>query len=324
MSAILTIGAIDIDAKDQILLKSLIHLLDGQVPCRLRHSEASADCNVVFVPASWPKRLPPNCVTVRVAEAETYSALRDGGGLVVARPLRLQHVMSVLVAAGDLLSSHLLATASNGVRAVFQALTRHMNARERRITVFPLSNSHRLVVDFVNNTVLATLSQTELIEGRYDLAVPYRAETREIDDFDAPTPWRLRDLIWTLSAHLGDAGVTGGAFAARYRLQRWPDAVALARPGVPKLVALLTSRPLTFDEVCQLSGAPEPVVYWFLEAALALGIATPIEGPYEGKVTLPARLEETQPSPLGTTLASPTQQDARPLLDRLKHKFKRR
>ncbi|HKX95184.1 MAG TPA: hypothetical protein VJM48_10810, partial [Methylibium sp.] len=93
-----------------------------------------------------------------------------------------------------------------------------------------------------------------------------------------------------------EAGVPAAALRGAYRLQRWPDAVALSRPGYPRLAALLTSRPMDCAEAGAASGLSLDTVRWFLAAGLALGIAVPVEA-----AEIP-RLREPSPNPTQRSL----------------------
>ncbi len=267
----LVIGTENLPAKEQLVLRSLIRLLDGSGGLRLQHAEALGDCNVVFVGGDRAGRLPGRCVTVPVVESSSTPT----AGVTVALPLRISNVLAVLHLAERLLSEVPAADVSGdgGLAALFQALSRDLLTRERRVTVLPLHDGRHVTIDFGAERLHTPLSIEELLAGHYRLGTPRRASQSEREWVQAAGLPGLRDLVWRAAQRLGDAGATPPALPGRVRLRRWPDAVALARPGMPRLCAQLTQRALDVQEAAADAGMAPAVVQWFLYTALVLGVA---------------------------------------------------
>ena len=271
-AAALLVGARDLAAKDLVLLRSLLRLLDGVGGLRLVYAEPAEPCQVVFVPARWPQRLPPSCIVVRVVDLADDDPV--GPGLQLHAPLRSANVGAVLRAAAVLVEP--ATPHGSGLAALFHLLARHLAAQDRRCTCLPLEDGRRLLLDFEARVLHGELPLAELLDGAYRLAPATRATPAE-RDAAAPLPSvALNELLWRAAARLGDDAVPASVpLAGRLRLARWPDAVALARPGLPRLAALLTSRPMSVEEACAATGLSPAAVHWFLQASLALGIARP-------------------------------------------------
>ena len=291
----LVIGAAEIPVKEQVLLRSLVRLLDGRAGLPLQFSDDLAQCHVVFVPDGWTRRLPSLCVGVQLRAEGAAPADGPSTGLVVSPPLRATNVMAVLDAAAALVADR-AAAVTRGPASLFLALTRLAAARERRATVLPVVDGPWLCADFATGLLHGRLSLDELLTGACDIGEPRRPTAAEAEALKAQPGLRLRDVIWSAAHRLGEAGVPAAELRGAYRLQRWPDAVALSRPGYPRLAALLTSRPMNCAEACAASGLSLDTVRWFLAAGVALGIAAPAEA------TDAPRLREPAPNPAQRSL----------------------
>lgn len=295
----LTVGACDLGAKELVLLRSLLRLLDGADGLRLTHAEPAEACRVVFVPARWARRLPPSCVVVRVLELADDDPV--GPGLQVHAPLRSSNVAAVLRAAASLIAQGEPPPSApcDGLVDLFQLIARHLAARERRCTGVPLDGRGMLVLDFEAGLAHAALPLTTLLAGTYRVGAPARATPAERDAAAALPALPIAELFWRAAQRLGDEGRTGTPMPGRLRLARWPDAVALSRPGLPRLAALWTGHAMSIAEAAAASGLPEPAVYWFLQACLALGLARPCAGETPAVAAAPpvARAAATSPVP---------------------------
>lgn len=303
--ATLRVGAVDLSSKEQTLLRSLVRLLDGRAGLRLHYSEELASCDVAFVPEAWPHRVPGRCVSVQLRDDAAPTSSGGGAGLSIAPPLRATNVMMVLHAAAALMADRASAP-SRGPTALFLALTRLIAARERRTTLLPLLDGAELCVDFTNGLLHGPLSLDELLTDSYRLGEPRRPGMAEADALRQQPSLRLRSLVWTLAHRLGEASVPATELRGSYRLQRWPDAVALSRPGYPRLAALLTNRSMSAAQASASSGLSLDAVRWFLAASLALGIALP---------------DETDPPPSAVRAPAPNPVQ-RSLLGRLRERLK--
>jgi len=271
-AAELVVGAVELDAKDLLVLRSLLRLLDRRHGLRLHSQDDPARCNVVFVPAGWPLRLPATCITVQVQPAGQGAGT---GGLCLVPPLRASNVLAALqTAAGLLACGQQGAPLSEGLPALFQTLTRHLLARERRSTLLPLADGRTLLLD-PGAARVHGLPLAELLDGGYRLQAPQRAADAQAQTLAALPGVGLRELLWAAAQRLGSEGVACSELAGGFRLLRWPDATALAQPGVPRLAALWTQRAMRVDEAAPAARLPLLQVRWFLEAALALGMASP-------------------------------------------------
>lgn len=311
----LVVGTQDIPAKDQLVLRSLLRVMDGQNGLGLRFSETLAECNVVLVPAHWSSRLPPSCVSVHLLPEETPAGMSPHPGLSVRAPLRLSNAGVVLHAAAELLDhGAALLRSSHGLAPLLDTLLRHAMSRERRITVLPFTEGPGLTVNFLEDRYHSPWPVDELLQGRYRLGEPRRASDAEIAALSGQEGRRLRELLWQATHRLGDVAEAGVALSGHYRLLRWPDAQALSRPGLPLLAALLTSRPQTVAQACAASGASAATISWFLKTNLALGIAVTVES-----VEYPPSVKNPTPVPTPTPLAS---EPAPSMLGRIRDRLK--
>jgi hypothetical protein len=272
----LAIGAHEMTPKDHLLLRSLIRLLDGRDGRPLHFVEDVADCNVLFVGAGSALRWHA-AFTIRVA---ADGAPADGAprvaGLSIAPPLRLTNVLGVLRLAGQLVDNQ-QATDEGGLLALFNQLSRLLLTRERRITALPLRGGGQLTVDIPDERLHSTLSLQDLLAGAYAIEPSRRAEAHERALLDAGRQLRVRDLLWHAARRLGERRVPAPPLRGTYRMLRWPEAVALACPGVPRLAALMTSRAMDVDRAGLESGIDQAAVTWLLHAGLALGVVAPAE-----------------------------------------------
>ncbi|WP_146187884.1 hypothetical protein [Acidovorax sp. CF316] len=286
----LVIGTQDIAQKDQLVLRALVRLLDGGVNIRARFSEQLAECNVVFVPGHWPYRFHAPCITVRVLDpADTSAALEQTADLTVATPLRMSNVIAVLQSATQRVYGVSQFDPVKGQRALFELLGEHTRTAERRRAVVPMSAGQQVVFDFVQQLVHTSMPMEVLLSGAYTLGEPHRVSPVEEELIRSVPSHSLRQLLWSLAMRLAQKGASAPVRTGHYRLLRWPDAIGLSSAGHPRLAALLTSRALSYEQLCAKSGVPEATVRWFLEASLALGLA----------------VEETAPAAAATAVAAP-------------------
>lgn len=276
----LVIGTQDIAQKDQMVLRALVRLLDGGVNVRARFSEQLAECNVVFVPGSWPYRFHAPCITVRVLHPEDAGALPEAtADLTVSTPLRMTNVIAVLQSATQRVHGASQFDPVQGLRAMFDLLAERTRVAERRRAVVPISGGQQIVFDFVQQLVHTSMSMDALLSGAYTLGEPHRVSPVEEALIGSMPSHSLRHLLWSLAMRLAETRAGAPARPGWYRLLRWPDAIGLSAAGHPRLAALLTSRPLSCEQLCAKSGVPEATVRWFLEASLALGLAVEESAP---------------------------------------------
>jgi hypothetical protein len=271
----LVIGTLDIETKDQMVLRALVRLLEGGVNIQARFSEQLSECNVVFVPGHSNVRVPDPCVPVRVFEAptEVVEAVHGSSDLCVTAPLRMSNVMAVLQAAMHRMHRGAPSDPQAGLHALFRVLAEHTPVAERRRAAVPLAPGQQLVFDFVKQLLHTAAPMEELLTGVYTPGTPHRVTPVEEELIRLVPAHSLRQFVWNLASRLARSGAATPQRTARYRLLRWPDAAGLTAAGHPRLAALLTSRSLTLEQLKSASGAPDATVRWFLEACLALGLA---------------------------------------------------
>lgn len=276
----LVIGTQDIAQKDQMVLRALVRLLDGGVNVRARFSEQLAECNVVFVPGNWAYRFHAPCITVRVLHPEDAGTLPEAtADLTVSTPLRMTNVIAVLQSATQRVHGASQFDPVQGLRAMFDLLAERTRVAERRRAVVPISGGQQIVFDFVQQLVHTSMSMDALLSGAYTLGEPHRVSPVEEALIGSMPSHSLRHLLWSLAMRLAETRAGAPARPGWYRLLRWPDAIGLSAAGHPRLAALLTSRPLSCEQLCAKSGVPEATVRWFLEASLALGLAVEESAP---------------------------------------------
>ncbi len=305
----LVVGAADIPAKEQLLLRSLLRVMDGNNNLRLRYSETLSECNVVLVPAHWSSRLPPTCVSVHLIPEETAADAAPHPGLSIRAPLRLTNTSVLLQAAAELLAhGTALQQSSNSLALLLTTLLRHTMSRERRTTVLPFKDGREIVVNFLDDCYHCPMAVEELLKGGFSLEEPRRASDAEIAAVAGTHSRRLRQLLWQATNRLVDSAEPSAALSGHFRLRRWPDAMALTRPGFPMLAALLTSRPHTIEQAGKACGASAAAIGWFLKTNLALGIAESVE-----------LVEQAKPAPTAGA-AHPT--PATSMLGRIRERLK--
>ncbi|UUZ47112.1 hypothetical protein LP420_26870 [Massilia sp. B-10] len=294
----LVIGGIDIPAKEQLVLRSLLRVMDGKNRLHLRFSDTLSECNVVLVPADYASRLPITCVGVHLLPEEARWLKPSSPGLSVRAPLRLSNTGVVLQAAAELLEhgAALLRT-SNGLPALMSTLLRHTMARERRTTLFPLADGRHLIVNFPADCYYCAAPLDDLLAGRYLLQEPRRASEAEVAALAGQAGARLRDFLWLATIRLIDSAAPDAALSGHFRLRRWPDAIGLTRPGFPLLAALLTSRAHTIEQASKACGASVAAISWFLRINLALGIAESVEAAAQDKPAAGAGTAAVDPAP---------------------------
>ena len=277
----LVIGTQDITAKDQALLKALVRLLNGGVNIQARFSEQLEECNVVFVPGQWPYRIHAPCIAVRVTDPAHPAVPGHGASdLVVAAPLRMTNVIAVLQAATQRVHGVAQGDPVQGLQALFALLRDNTRLMERRRVVVPMSSGQQIVFDFLKQRVHTATPMDVLLSGAYTLGTPHRVSPVEEELISLVPCYSLRHLLWSLSLRLAQVGAPAPDRTDRYQLLRWPDAMALAAPGHPRLAALWTHSALSLEQICATSGVPDLTARWFLEACLALGlVADPDSSP---------------------------------------------
>lgn len=285
MTGGLVIGTQDIAHKEEMLLRALVRLLDGGINVRARFSEQLSECNVVFVPGHGAHRLPAPCVAVRVKDADQVCDAHDGAGgmerdLVVSAPLRMTNVIAVLQAATQRVHGVAQGDPVQGLQALFALLRDNTRLMERRRVVVPMSSGQQIVFDFLKQRVHTATPMDVLLSGAYTLGTPHRVSPVEEELISLVPCYSLRHLLWSLSLRLAQVGAPAPDRTDRYQLLRWPDAMALAAPGHPRLAALWTHSALSLEQICATSGVPDLTARWFLEACLALGlVADPDSSP---------------------------------------------
>lgn len=292
----MVIGTQGVPEKEQLVLRSLIRLLDGREGLRLQHAESLDECNVVFVGGEAAVRLPG----ARVAIHLVGDATAPVPGLAVAPPLRMTNVLGVLHLARQQLFEPPVVSGSggDGLAALFRLLSHHLLARERRLTVLPLLDGRQLTVDFAGERLHGPMSSDELLAGHYRLGLARRAAPADHDLMAAATT-NLRELMWQAAQRLTDRGAEPPELHGGFRLRRWPEALVLLRPGMPRLCAHLTARTLDPHQAAAAAGLPAAAVHWFLGAALALGIAVPAgEGLHAAAEPPPASRAAPEPRSL--------------------------
>lgn len=305
--SVLVVGALGLGAKEQLLLRSLVRLLHGSAGLELRFADTPDECQVVFLPDDAAVHvLPPQLGVQVVADVSK----EPHPGLRVQLPLRASNVGAVLQTAAQFLGRQRAAAVAtrDGLAHLFDALTRLLMARERRATVFPFVDGPLLWVDFGDDRCRCDPSPHALLSTACSLGDPRRATPAETAASSGGGCLRLREFLWSLAHRLEDEGRPAPLLGGCYRLLRWPEAVALARPGIPRLSALLTSRAMGVADASRASGADLAGVGWFLAAGLALGL-----------VELAGAVEEAPPhAPPGPAVPAA----ARGLIDRLRERLR--
>lgn len=308
---LLVIGAVGIAEKEQLVLRSLIRLLDRQQGLRLRFAERLADSHVIFASPSWVSPADSRqAIVVRVLAGPGDGEVGADAPVIVA-PLRMSNVTALLrhCAAhqgGAEPANEPPAMAVGGLLALFQRLTHCALSADRASELLTLSDGRQLRVDYAHESIQTPVSQNELLDGRYQL-VSAQPAPGPLSPGGPTLP--LRELVWAAAYRLGADGTPGTDLPARYRLLRWPDAAALTRPGFPRLAALWNTRSLGVAEASAASGTDATSVRWFLGTCLSLGIAAPDHGP--------------EPQAAAWSSALPTSSGAfRSALGRLRERFK--
>jgi len=284
-AAALVIGVDDIPQKEQMVLRSLVRLLDGRLGSRLSFSESLRECNVVFA-SDGPQ--PPQAseraaVVVRVLRAAGPAHGAAPDGLSIQPPLRMTNVMDALRACADAIGSIECADAAWNKRpGLVGILTTQPVSAHRSCEAYLLEGDERMLVDFRNDRVHAALPLQALVDGQHKPTLVQWSAAQEDEARRLLPAHRLRDLLWSAAHRLGREPAPTDLLAGRYRLLRWPDAGALRQPGFPRLAALLTNRALDVAGACEASGISLAGVHWFLKVSLALGIAVPVEGQDSG------------------------------------------
>lgn len=275
----LTIGCADLPEKDQTLVHALVRVLDGGMALSLRYSEDLDECNVVFASSQWPHAAPEECALVRVDGADR-SQTRPVRELSITPPLRMSNVLQVLEAAAQqVLGTQQAASPEQALEsqsALFACLAKGLKASEQRRCVIPLGAGQQMVVDFTAQRVHTTVPVETLLGGLYRVGDPHRVSAVEEEIVRSAPSHALRPLIWQLALKLAQGSKSVPPRPGQYRLQRWPEAMALAIPGHPLLSALFSHRPLTLEQACAEAHMPAPRVHWFLEACLTLGLAVEV------------------------------------------------
>lgn len=294
----LVVGSDGIASKDQIVLRSLLRVMDGQNGLRLKFSDELSDCNVVLVPPHWPTTLPPSCVSVCVVSEDASADATPSLALLIRAPLRLTNTGTMLRAAAKLLDHRPTASAApNGLGTLLETLLHQIRLKEKHTIVLPFSNGSDMVVNFADERYYSPLPIEQLLEGNYQLSQPRRAGTAEITTLGDQQDQCLRKLVWLATHRRSAANDSGVALSGYFRLLRWPDSVALSHPRFPRLAALLTSRPQTIEQASAISGASVTEINYFLKTNLALGIAEAVEMIEPPKVIPKVSVIHSNPAP---------------------------
>ena len=274
----LIVGSQGISAKDQIVLRSLLKVMDGQQGLALKFSEEISDCNVVLMPEHWVSQLPTACVSVCLLSENAPANVLPQTALSVRSPLRLSNTSTMLHMATRLLDqepSHAVVT--NGLDSLLNTLLQNISAKEKNTLVVPFSDGSDMIVNFVDERYYSPMPIERLLKGEFQLGDPRVAKTAELSTLAEQEVRGLRRLIWQATHRVSDAAQAGVALSGHYRLLRWPDAVALSHPRFPRLAALLTSRAQTVEQASAASGASVMEISCFLKTNLALGIAEAVD-----------------------------------------------
>lgn len=164
-----------------------------------------------------------------------------------------------------------------GVHGLFRQITTGLLAHERRNVYVGRQGAAPLLLDFGAQRVHCQDPISALLKDRHPVEEPRRATPEETGRLREQPPIRMHDLLWTSALCLGLSGAPVPPLRGRYRLTRWFDAAALSHPGVPRLAALLSTEAVDVDEAARACGLEAPTVRWLLEAAIALGIAVPVD-----------------------------------------------
>ncbi len=273
----LVVAVGDISSKEILVLRSLLKVMDGKNHFRLRFSEKLTDCNIALLPMGARLRLPADCVVVYLIP-EGEGAIPDHPGLSIRAPLRLSNTSVLLQAAAELLNHGGDDSPSgNKLAALVSVLLRNIMARERRTTFLALGEEHNIIVNFLEDRYYCAMPTDSLLEGKFALHESRRASDGELSLISLQPGARLRELLWHATHRLGDAAAPGDTLSGKFRLRRWPDAMAVSRPGFPMLAALLTKHPHSVEQASKVSGASPAAVSWFLRTNLALGIAEVVD-----------------------------------------------
>lgn len=273
MGSVLVIGSTDISAKDELLLRALVRVLDGGIGTPLRFSEHLPDCNVVFVPRHWPHRLAAHCVTVRVGEGDD-APHPSGNELAVSPPLRMTNVLAVLQSAAQRTFHD--TQPDDPMRALsllFGWISKGLQTHERRRAVVPLGAGQQAIFDYAQQRLHTSMPIDTLLGGHYSVGTPHRVSPVEEEVIRSVPQHALRPLVWQLAQRLAEGGAAPVPRPGRFRLRRWPEAAGLGAAGHPRLAALWTHSAMSLDEICRSSALPSATARWFLEACLALGLA---------------------------------------------------
>ena len=274
MAKALLVGAQALARKDELVLRSLVKLLDGGArQLRLRFEDDATRCDVLFVPGGASDAA--TRVAVEVVEGLHGDQLGDGAPLRVPAPLRLSSVSAALEATWRRLCARRRhdPPAGGGALSLARAVRRRRGARRR--IVLPIDDHARLVIDCAGRSVHGVAALATLTRGGYAVGAARRVDAADEAWLNTAPALRLPDVLWALAHELArtraqPADPLSGAF----RLARWPDAAGLAQPGHPRLAALLTSRAMSCEQLASSAGCSAATAHWFLATALALGIAT--------------------------------------------------
>jgi hypothetical protein len=274
------IGAQSLSQKDELVLRALVRLLDGGVNIRLHYSDDLAACDIIFGCESLAFEPAPSEKSVRVTVRQPLEGVSDlsmdtnaQGQLSVMSPLRMANVMAVVQSILQQAIPNRPQDVARGWHALYSVLSIRMKNADRRRCVVPMNPGQELVVDFVEQKIYTAIPSELLLSGRYGVGEPRRVSQVEEEVVRSLAPQSLRHLVWGLALRLAHANVQAPRLTDRYRLLRWPDAVALSRPGYPRLAALMTSRAMSCEQASVASGLGLSAVQWFVGTCLALGVA---------------------------------------------------
>jgi hypothetical protein len=281
-AAALVIGVDDIPQKEQLILRSLVRLLDGRLGSRLTFSESLRECNVVFArqetrqDTAQAEPAYPGVVVRLLAEAvDAHADVPEG--LSIKAPLRMTNVMDALRACVEAIDTARRSGAASGQRlGLVELLTAHPLSSTRPCEAYLVDGETCMLVDYRNDRLHAALPAKAIVDGEFAMTPLQWSATQEEEARRSLSSYRLRELLWAAAHRLGQQDAPVEVLAGRYRLLRWPDAAALRHPAIPRLAALLTKQPLDVAGACEASGISMSGVHWFLKICLASGIAVPV------------------------------------------------
>ena len=283
------IASVGLEARDEAVLRSLLRLLDSQLPDRFLTSTNPVNAQVLVVPGSWgepalagDRQLPQ--IVVRLDDRQTgRQSIEESSSLVLNRPIGVTQFAEVLRKIGERLApkgnERVISDApkSENNLNLFGTLAESVKAGVKLQKVIEFADGRSIMIDTQRNMVVGTLRRESLfaaMEQEVDIVAVGSAPASPIGSSESVFP--LESLLWDMSHQISESLGEDKCLPPdqRYRLRRWPDSSALMREHYPRIAALLSVRTCSVDEICVASGANRVTVIRFVEAAVACGIAT--------------------------------------------------